>query len=97
MLAQVLTRFILGSVTFAGLLVLQRPLLFRELLSFRYPENSGQRSVPQVGDISASDERAHAAPPEPKPGSVIAPERLQSLRAAREQARAAAEISSRAA
>ena len=76
-----LTRFIFGSALSSGFLVLGMPIVFGSLLSLRYPEQ-------RISALNGHASRETALDRPSRRGSVIGPERLVSLRAARERRRA---------
>jgi hypothetical protein len=78
-----LTRFVLGSVVSGGSLIFAMPLAFASLLSLRYPDRRVSALAGRADQSAGA--RVDAAVAEPTHSSVVAPERLESLRAARER------------
>jgi hypothetical protein len=87
-----LTRFVLGNIATGGFLALSMPLAFASLLSLRYAgtrRSAPGRPAQERRDAAAAPERPRELPGRPPlQSSVIGPDRLQSLRAARERRRA---------
>ena len=79
-----LTPLVLGHA-FGGALAFGMPLVFGSLLSLRYPEKRVREEAVQ-GDLRPGEAAALAQPS--GPGSVVGPERLESLRASRARLRA---------
>jgi hypothetical protein len=76
-----LTHFVLGSAVSGGVLVFAAPLAFASLLSLRYPDPRVAAMNHRQDEFAAGE--VDAAVAEPSRSSVVGPERLQSLRAAR--------------
>ncbi len=102
-----LTSFVLGSAVSGGSLIFAMPLAFASLLALRYPEQRISAPTGRLdetrGEVMSEETHGSAAPAPALDqrsgmGSVIGPERLESLRAAREHKRmASASDSNRAA